>query len=212
MEIYLDSSKIEEYKKWRSVISGVTTNPSILLKDGSDIFTFCAQLDPETEVSIEASGDFITEARKFAKLPNIKPVIKIPLLKPGKGDNLDLIDKLTGEGITVNCTVLFSLSQVILATKAGAAYVSLFAGRIDDEGGDSFSIIKQCVDFLGYEDCTQLIIGSIRGIADVQRACTAGAHIVTIPPAILEKMLEHKYSRITTEQFEKDAECLRLKK
>jgi transaldolase len=203
MKIFLDSSKVDEAKKWMPVIDGATTNPSILLKDGTtDIYEFCRLLHPKS-VSIEACGDFETDARKYREIPNA--VIKVPLLDPTGGDNLEVIKALSGEGIPINCTALMSLSQVILATKCGARYVSLFAGRVDDEGGDYFSMIADCVDFLNGEDTkTELIVGSIRTVGNVLDAVRAGAHIVTIPPAILEKMLLHRFSLETVKQFEED--------
>ena len=219
MELFLDSSKIEEVRKWKSVISGVTTNPSIILKDGGNCKAYLRELClsvPNMPVSIEATGDIVSDARFYTNAYG-NAVIKVPLLRPDQGDNLNLISGLVKDGIKVNCTALFSLSQVILASKVGSTYVSLFAGRIDDEGGDSFEVIKDCIDYLGWVNrlCdirkdlkTQLIVGSIRSVKDVQNACKAGAHIITVPPVVLEKMLEHKYSRETVKQFETDARKL----
>jgi transaldolase len=204
MKIFLDSSKVEEARRWMSVIDGATTNPSILLKDGTtSLEEFCAILKPKP-VSIEACDDFITEARAFhALIPNV--VIKIPLLKPDGGNNLDIIKQLSGENIKVNCTALMSMAQVILAAEVGARYASLFIGRIDDEGGNYYQVISNCMDFLrrGHFD-TRLIVGSIRTVGHVIDAFKAGAHIVTIPPAILEKMTMHRYSLETVRQFEAD--------
>ncbi len=204
MKIFLDSSKISEAKKWTPVIDGATTNPSILLKDGSDIYEFAKVMAPKP-VSIEACGNFRNDARKYHKeIPNV--VIKIPLLNldASSHSNLHLIKELVDEGIPINCTALMSLSQVILATKAGARYVSLFAGRVEDEGGDSVEMIEDCMFFLDQEEPggTELIVGSIRTVGNVLDAVRAGAHIVTIPPAILEKMLMHRYSLETVRQFE----------
>lgn len=201
MKIFLDSSKVSEAEQWMPVIDGATTNPSILLKDGSDIYEFATVMDPKP-VSVEACGDFVTDARHYSQhVPNA--VIKVPLLKTDGRDNLDIIYGLSQEGIKINCTTLMSLSQVILATKAGARYVSLFAGRVEDEGGDSTSMIADCVDFLDNEyGETELIVGSIRTIGNVLDAVRAGAHVVTVPPSILEKMLLHRYSLATVQEFE----------
>lgn len=216
MKIFLDSSKLEEVNKWLPVIDGVTTNPTILLKEGGDVYTLAHLLNPKP-ISIEVCGDFETDARKYAgEVPNA--VIKIPLLKPNGGNNLELIKRLSKEGIPINCTALMSLSQVILATKCGARYVSLFAGRVDDEGGDYCKMIKDCIDFLDEELCIEkgegtefytdieLIVGSIRTVGNVLDAVRAGAHIVTIPPTVLEKMLVHRFSLDTVRQFESDNE------
>ena len=212
MKIFLDSSKIEEARRWMPVIEGATTNPSILLKEGTtNIYEFCKMLVPKP-VSIEACGDFISDAKRYSKeIPNA--VVKIPLLSPEGRNNLSLIKQLSEEGIKINCTILMSLSQVILATKAGARYVSLFAGRVDDEGGDYYQMISDCVDFLNNENTeTELIVGSIRTVGNVLDAVRAGAHIVTIPPDILGKMLMHRYSLETVRQFEADNEKLRATK
>jgi len=209
VKIFLDSSKVEEARRWMPVIDGITTNPSILLKEGGDIRELAKAVFP-LPISIEASGDFITEAREYSKIEDAMPVIKVPLLKPDGGDNLSIIKSLTDEGVVINCTALMSLSQVILATKAGARYVSLFAGRVEDEGGYSTQMIIDCINFLENEDSeTELIVGSIRTVGNVLDAVRAEAHIVTIPPPILEKMLRHNYSLVTVQQFEKAAEELR---
>ena len=204
MKLYLDSSKPEEVKRWLPVIDGVTTNPSILLKEGGSIEEVL-KLVSSKPVSIEACGDFITDARKYSLLAS-NVVIKVPLLRPGKGDNLQLIADLVKSGIKINCTALFSLPQVILASKVGAQYVSLFIGRIDDEGNDVYSAIKECTKYLRYERVpSQLILGSIRTVSHVVMASSLGVDIVTVSPSILGKMLEHKFSRATVEQFESDS-------
>jgi len=209
LKIFLDSSRIEEAKRWFPVIDGVTTNPSILLKEGGNIEELARYIYP-LPISIEASGDFVTEARKYSKVEGTTPVIKIPLLKPDGTDNLNIIYSLAADGISINCTALMSLAQVVLATKAGADYVSLFAGRVEDEGGYSPQMIADCVDFLDRDDSdTELIVGSIRTVGNVLEAVRAGAHIITIPPSILEKMLMHHYSVVTVQQFEMAAETLR---
>lgn len=209
MKIFLDSSKVEEARRWLPVIDGATTNPSILLKDGTtSLREFCELMNP-MPVSIEACGDFVSEAREYStRISNA--VIKIPLLKPDGGNNLSIIKQLSQESIKINCTALMSTPQVILATKTGAKYASLFAGRIDDEGGNYYQIILNCMDFLRHGHFeTKLIVGSIRTVGHVLDAARAGAHIVTIPPAILEKMSMHRYSLETVRQFEADNEKIR---
>lgn len=202
MKIFLDSSKVEEAKRWMPVIDGATTNPSILLKDGSNILEFVDAMDNKP-VSIEACGDFVSDARKYSQIEDASIVIKIPLLDTKGGNNLQIIRMLSEDDIVINCTALMSLSQVILATKAGSRYVSLFAGRVDDEGGNSMAMIADCVEYLDREDReTELIVGSIRTIGNVLDAVRAGAHIVTLPPPILEKMLRHQFSLKTVQEFE----------
>lgn len=209
MELFLDSSKKEEIQRWAPVIDGITTNPSILLKDGSSIDDIIGLL-PNIPISIEATGDFRACAREYArKGPNV--VVKVPLLRPGGGDNLSLISELSGEGISINCTALFSLGQVILAAKAGSRYVSLFGGRVDDEGGDWGLILKDCIEFLRSRfgtDC-RLIVGSIRTVGMISTCVRYSADIVTVPPDVLKKMLIHARSRETVEQFEEDSKKVR---
>ncbi len=207
MKIFLDSSKIEEVEKWDSVIEGVTTNPTILKKDGGcDIKALCERVAPRP-VSIEACGNILDDALEYKKIPNA--VVKVPLLTPGGKDNLGLIKFLVSEEkVKVNCTALFNLSQVVLATMAGAQYVSIFLGRIDDEGMDYSAIIADCSDFLVEYD-TELIVGSIRTVGNALDAIRAGADIVTIPPNILEKMVMHRFSLDTVRMFEEDGRKLR---
>ena len=220
MRIFLDSSRLSEIERWNPVIDGVTTNPSILLKDGGADLPRLAKALGDKPVSIEATLPFDTEARRYAKMaPNI--VIKIPLLSPERGqDNMKLIKQLSDEGIKINCTALLSLSQVILATKCGARYVSLFAGRIEDEGGCSPSVIEDCMKFIQYEGYRgdkknawypELIVGSIRTVGNVMDACNAGANILTITPDVLSKMLMHERSYTTVVEFEEAAKKLKEK-
>ena len=214
LKIFLDSSNVNEAGKWMSVIDGATTNPSILRKDGGDLRHFCGVMDP-LPVSIEACGNFVDDARAYSSLfPN--SVIKVPLLKPDGSHNLEVIRTLTEEGIQVNCTALFSLPQVMLAAKAGARYVSLFAGRIEDEGNDWEQVLQDCMEFLvlrggssrceGREEDTELIVGSIRGVGQVTRCACMDfpPDILTLPPGVLDKMVMHRYSLDTVRQFEAD--------
>lgn len=207
MKLFLDSSKVAEIKRWLPVIDGITTNPSILLKDGGNIDDVFGALKGKP-ISVEAVGDFETDARKYSgTYPDA--VIKIPLLKPGGGDNLSLISRLSADGLKINCTALFSLGQVILAAKAGSRYVSLFAGRIDDEGGEWTAVLSDCMEFLHhYDNGVELIVGSIRTVGMVKDCLRYGADIATIPPTVLEKMLLHNFSLKTVIQFEEDAKKL----
>jgi transaldolase len=215
VEIFLDSSNLEEIKKWtqEGIIDGVTTNPSIILKDGvldleSGTRRICAALG-EKPVSVEVTtndhGEMLQQARIFANWgPNI--VVKIPIVNQDGISSLGVIHKLTTQNISVNATAILSFNQAILAAKAGATYVSIFAGRIADEGNDPAIVIRNVrawLDMWGYT--SRIIVGSIRGVADVQAAALAGAHIVTIPPQFLPKMVDHKYSRETVRQFNEDA-------
>ncbi len=203
MKIFLDSADISQVKRWLPVISGVTTNPSILEKDKGDLIEIAKLISP-MPLSVEACEDFSEDAHYWSGMIH-NAVIKIPLLGVDGSNNIPLIQKLSGLGVLVNCTALFSLSQIILAEKAGAKYVSLFAGRVDDEGGNFYSMIEDSMKYLkstSREHRAELIVGSIRTVGNVLEATRAGADIITIPPPILAKMANHEYSLKTVREFE----------
>ena len=147
----------------------------------------------------------LTQARTFAGwAQNI--VVKIPVINEYGESCLGVIHALNLEGILVNATAILSFNQAILAAKAGATYVSIFAGRVADEGNDPATVIRnvrQWLDAWGFS--AKIIVGSIRAVMDVQSAAIAGAHIITIPPQFLGKMVDHKYTRETVSQFVSDA-------
>lgn len=215
MQIFLDSANAQEIETWlrQGVVDGVTTNPSIMLKDGvydleNGARRLCALLDARpvsVEVTTNDQAEMLTQARTFAHwAPNI--VIKIPVVNEFGDSCLGVISELTREGIRVNTTAILSFNQAILAAKAGATYVSIFAGRIADEGNDPGTVVRNVrrwLDEWGY--AAKIIVGSIRTVMDIQNAALAGAHIITIPPQFLLKMVDHKYSRDTVRQFNRDA-------
>ncbi len=214
-KIFLDTSNIVEMKKWAHIIDGVTTNPSILIKEGGDIKEICEYISPKP-VSVEAGGDFYTEAMDLWEW--LKPlseglVIKVPFLKPNGQDNLLVIDSLIKEGITINCTAIMSFNQAVLATKLGCRYISIFAGRVEDEGGESSTLLRDVANYIdasnpeGVEPLQGVIVGSIRSPGDADRAIRSvfrDNHIVTIPPPVLEKMTQHARAQSTSAEFEKD--------
>jgi transaldolase len=157
------------------------------------------------EVTTNDLNEMVTQAQEFARwAPNI--VVKIPQINQNGVPCYGAIRQLESEGIKVNATIAMSLGQVILAAKAGATYISIFAGRVADEGGDAPQLIKDAVDWLErWKYKSEIIVGSIRGAIDIQQAAVAGAHIITIPPQFLNRMADHKYTRATVEQFITDA-------
>jgi transaldolase len=215
MEIFLDSSNLDEVKKWvqEGVIDGVTTNPTIMYKDGvrdveGCIRGICEALG-ERPVSVEVTSndheEMLQQSRAFANW-SPRVVIKIPIVNQDGLSSLSVINKLTNQNIAVNATAILSFNQAVLATKAGATYVSIFAGRIADEGNDpavTIRNVRSWLDMWGYT--AKIIVGSIRGVIDVQAAALAGAHVVTVPPQFLPKMVDHKYARETVRQFNEDA-------
>ena len=216
MEIFIDSASVTEIEKWLNmgVIDGVTTNPSIMLKD--DVYDaedgakeISALVNPRpvcVEVTTNDLGEMLTQAQRFASwAPNI--VVKIPQITQDGIPCYGVIRQLESEGIKVNATVAMSLGQVILAAKVGATYISIFAGRVADEGGNAPEVIRNSVDWLErWKYKSKIIVGSIRGVIDIQQAAVAGAHIITIPPQFLTKMADHKYTRETVRQFITDAQ------
>jgi transaldolase len=215
MKIYIDSANLKEIEKWLNygVIDGVTTNPSIMLKDGvydveAGIKKIARLIDPlpiSVEVTTNDSKEMIEQARRLAALGH-NIVVKIPVENEFGVPCYGLIGQLEKSGVTVNATAIMSFGQIILAAKAGASYVSLFAGRVADEGGNSPEVIVESVEWLEHwEYKSQLIVGSIRSVGDILNAATAGAHIITIPPQYLSKMADHKYTRETVKEFIADS-------
>jgi len=216
MEIFVDSASISEIEKWLNmgVIDGVTTNPSIMFKDGvydaeagaKEIATLVNPRPVSVEVTTNDLDEMITQAQRFASwAPNI--VVKIPQITQDGVPCYGVIKQLESEGIKVNATIALSLGQVILAAKAGATYISIFAGRVADEGGNAPEVIMNSVEWLErWKYKSKIIVGSIRSVGDVLSAAIAGAHIITIPPQFLGKMADHKYTRETVRQFVNDAQ------
>ena len=216
MQIYLDSADHREIEKWmrEGIVDGVTTNPSVIFKDG--VFDLeegarrLAKLLGDRPLSVEVTSDdpvrMLGQARTLARLA-ANVVIKIPVTN-AKGEScLGVIHALSREGIAVNTTAILSFNQAVLAAKAGAAYVSIFSGRIADEGNDPAIVIRNVRTWLDeWKYTAKIIVGSIRTVMDIQNAALAGAHIITIPPQFISKMVDHKYTRETVLQFNRDAE------
>jgi transaldolase len=216
MQIFVDSANPGEIGHWlrQGVVDGVTTNPSIMLKDGvRDIEARArelCQLVNDRPVSIEVTTndpkEMLEQARTCAQWAR-NVVIKIPVITEDGRSCLEVVNTLTRENIAVNCTALLSFNQAVLAAKSGATYVSLFAGRIADEGGDADLVVSKVREWLDkWSYASRIIVGSIRSAVDVQNAAQAGAHVVTVPPQFLAKMIDHRYTRETVRQFNRDAE------
>ena len=215
MQIFIDSASIVEIEKWLNmgIIDGVTTNPSIMLKDGvydveKGTQEIAALINPRpvsVEVTTNDLQEMVIQAREFAAwAPNI--VVKIPQETQDGAPCYGVMHQLESEGIKINATAALSLGQVILAAKTGAAYISIFTGRVADEGGDAFKVIKNSVEWLErWKFKGKIIVGSIRSVADILQAAMAGAHVITIPPQFLTRMADHKYTRETVRQFISDA-------
>jgi transaldolase len=216
MEIFADTADLKELRTWLDygVIDGATTNPSILLAAGvyhlRDGAVEIARLLEHRPLSVEVVSDDLASMYKQAIemagwAPNI--VVKIPIITTQGQPCLGVIAALTRAGVRVNATACLSFNQAMLAAKAGATYVSLFAGRISDEGADASQVVRSTAEWLrAWSVPSKIIVGSIRETVNVQDAALAGAHVVTVPPKFLSQMIDHKYSRFTVAQFLADGQ------
>lgn len=208
MKFFLDTANIDEIKRINDLglCDGVTTNPSIIKKEGKDFETVVKEIAEivdgpvSAEVTSYTYHEMVEEARKLsAWKENI--VVKIPMTE----DGLKAINTLSKEGIKTNCTLIFSVSQGIMAMKAGATYISPFMGRIDDMGESGKKLIenlRRIIDIYGYD--SEIIAASIRHINHLEQAALAGSHIATIPGSIFEKLWTHPLTTAGIESFKKD--------
>jgi len=215
MEIFIDSANSDEIRRWLEygVVDGVTTNPSILLKDGGydmqerakEIAALVYPRPVSVEVTTNHHEQMLDEARGLASwAPNI--VVKIPVINEYGEPCLGVVKTLVEEGIKINMTACLSFGQVVLGAKAGATYISIFAGRVADEGHDATKLIRESAEWLaGWEYHSKIIAGSIREVINIQEIALAGAHVITVPPQFMGKLIDHHYSRATVQQFNQDA-------
>lgn len=205
MKIFIDTANIEEIKRvaqW-GILDGVTTNPSLIAKEGRDlkevIEEICSIVDGPISAEIMSleSGKMIEEARELAKLhKNI--VIKVPMCEEG----LKTVSVLSKEGIRTNVTLVFSAQQALLAAKAGANFVSPFLGRLDDIGTEGIKLINDIADIFNiYGIETEIISASIRHPIHVLECAKAGSDIATIPYKVLLQMLKHPLTDSGIEKF-----------
>ncbi|MDX9789092.1 MAG: fructose-6-phosphate aldolase [Desulfobacterales bacterium] len=210
MKFFLDTANIEEIKDATSMgmVDGVTTNPSLIAKEGRDFKTviqeICEIVDGPISaevISTDARG-MIAEARELAKIhKNI--VVKIPMLV----DGLKAVRQLTEEEIKTNVTLVFSPLQALMAAKAGASYVSPFVGRIDDLAQDGMVLVEQILEmYNNYAFDTEIIVASVRNPLHVLEAALMGADIATIPYNVLSKLAAHPLTDKGLAAFLKDWE------
>ncbi|MSV33142.1 MAG: fructose-6-phosphate aldolase [Nitrosarchaeum sp.] len=210
MKIFLDTANLESIRKFNDMglLDGITTNPSLMSKEDGNPKDIMAEItkiikgDVSLEVvSTEYSG-MIEEGKRLRQYGK-NVVVKVPMTP----DGLKACKHLTSEGIPVNVTLIFSPNQALLAAKSGAKYVSPFIGRLDDIGKDGMNLIKDIKKiFDNYKDDfqTQILVASIRHPIHVIDAAKIGAHVVTLPPAVLDKMLQHPLTDIGLENFLSD--------
>lgn len=206
MRIFLDTANIQEIRDAArmGVISGVTTNPSLVAKEGKGdlrdrVLEICSIVQGPVSVeavSLDIEG-ILGEARRLSRWsPHV--VVKVPITPAG----LEATATLSKEGVKTNLTLCFSANQALLAALAGATYVSPFVGRLDDAGHDGMQVVADAVEILEYYDLsTQLIAASIRHPLHSIAAAKAGAHVATIPYKVLMQMVQHPLTDVGIERF-----------
>ena len=215
MRFFIDTANIEEIKEANElgVICGVTTNPSLIAKEGRDFIEVVKEISTIVDgpisaevISLDHKG-MVEEADKLAKIhKNI--VIKLPMTLEG----LKATKILSQKGIKTYVTLIFSATQALLAARAGATYVSPFVGRLDDIGQDGLSLIEEIVDIFNVNSIeTQIIVASVRNPIHVSQAARLGADIATVPYKVITQMSKHPLTDKGIENFLKDWEGASLK-
>ena len=210
MKLFIDPAKVEDIRKANDmgVISGVTTNPSLIAKEGRDFNEVIREITTIVDgpisgevkaTTVDAEG-MIKEGREIAAIhPNM--IVKIPMTVEG----LKAVKVLSAEGIKTNVTLIFTANQALLAAEAGATYVSPFLGRLDDINQSGVDLIEEIVtifDNYGYD--TEIIAASIRNPVHVTECALAGADIATVPYSVIEQMTKHPLTDQGIERFQKD--------
>lgn len=210
MRFFLDTANVEEIKKANDmgVICGVTTNPSIIAKEGRDFNEVIKEIasiidgpiSGEVKATTTDADSIISEGREIAKIhPNM--VVKIPTTAEG----LKACKVLSGEGIKINLTLIFNVPQAVLAARAGASYVSPFVGRIDDISMDGLQLIRDIAAIFKTHDIkAKIISASVRNAHHVIECAKAGANLATVPYSVIEQMLKHPLTDQGIEKFQKD--------
>ena len=210
MKLFLDTANVEQIREandW-GIIDGVTTNPSLIAREGRNfkevVEEICSIVDGPISaevISLDAKG-MVKEGRELAKIhDNIN--IKVPMTAEG----LKAVKDFSARGIDTNVTLVFSANQALLAAKAGASFVSPFVGRIDDTGHDGLQIVHDIVQiYMNYAFDTEIIVASTRNPIHVLESAKAGAHIATVPWNLLQQMVKHPQTDIGIEKFLADWE------
>jgi transaldolase len=205
MQIFLDTADVKEIKELASlgVVDGITTNPSLVAKEGRPfreiVDEILAIVDGPISLEVVATDyqGMLGEARTLAKI-HANVVVKIPLI----ADGLKAVRQLTQEGIKTNVTLCFSASQALLAAKAGAGYISPFVGRLDDISHVGMDLVREIVTiYQNYDYKTKVLAASLRGPVHVVDAAMAGAHVATMPPTVLRQMIKHPLTDLGLERF-----------
>tara|TARA_Y100001970_G_C14098149_1_gene783892 strand:- start:414 stop:1088 length:675 start_codon:yes stop_codon:yes gene_type:complete len=217
MKLFLDTADTATIEKYfaTGLIDGITTNPTLIMKSGRDPWAVYTELDRMglPDISMEVVGDtaeMVREGRKLSGGFGDTATIKVPCTPEG----LLACHELANFGIRVNVTLIFSVSQAILAVKAGARYLSPFVGRVDDQRFGGCNLIKRIREVLPMHVCAQynmpeILSASIRSVGDVEHSFAQGADIVTMPPKIFEGMYKHVLTDVGVEIFDKDWESVK---
>ena len=222
MKIFLDTADVDLIGQYygTGLIDGVTTNPTLIKKSGQDpeeVYRQIALLgvdDISMEIVTDDSYEFLKEGRRLKEKFGEITTIKVPCTPEGlKGCKL-----LSKEGIRVNVTLIFSAAQAVLASKAGAAYVSPFVGRVDDNSFDGLRLIEEIANIYETQSRlynfvdTEILSASIRNVVSVSKSFEYGAGIVTMPPSVFEKMYNHVLTDKGLDLFQKDWDAVNVLK
>jgi transaldolase len=210
MKIFLDTAEVADVRRYAAwgIVDGVTTNPSLIAKSGrvfeEVVAEICSIVDGPVSAEVTAldADGMVRQGVELAALHK-NVVVKVPLVPEG----LKATKELTRRRIRTNVTLCFSLTQALLAAKAGATMVSPFVGRLDDIGVPGMQLIEEIVTaFSHYDISTEVLVASVRGLEHVKQAALLGAHISTLPPKILDQMVSHHLTDKGLAQFLKDWE------
>jgi len=215
LKLFIDSANIDEIReisKW-GILSGVTTNPSLIAKEGRDLKQVIEEITQlvngpiSAEVVSETAEEMIKEAEAFINIHE-NVVIKVPMTEEG----IKAVHNFSKMGVKTNVTLVFSATQALLAARAGASFVSPFLGRLDDIGYDGIQLVQEIAHIFEIHNInTEIIAASIRHNLHIVDAAKAGSHIATIPYKILKQMVNHPLTDIGIEKFLADAGVIKNK-
>jgi len=215
MKFFIDTANVDEIRKANElgVICGVTTNPSLIAKEGRDFIEVVKEIATIVDgpisaevISLEANAMVAEAEELLKKIDNPNIVIKLPMCTEG----LKACKMLTDKGIKTNVTLIFSAAQALLAAKAGATYVSPFVGRVDDIDWDGVQLVADIADiFAIYGIESEIIAASIRTSVHVTECAKVGADIATVPYKVIEQMVKHPLTDIGIARFLKDWESVK---
>lgn len=212
MKFFIDTANVDEIRRANDmgVIAGVTTNPSLIAKEGRDYAETLAEIasfvdgpiSGEVKATTEDARSMVCEGRAIHAIDPAHMVVKIPMTAEG----LKAIKVLSSEGIPTNCTLIFSANQALLAARAGASYVSPFLGRLDDIGQPGIDLVRTIAEiFALYDDIhCEIIAASVRNPIHVTDCALAGADIATVPYSVIEQMIHHPLTDAGIVKFQQD--------